>query len=600
MAAEKRVLTAVTDPAVVESLRRLDDDRADVSLAEPAPDESLRAYLDASREAVDCLLVDDRETTDLCAFLRDLSAAYPALPVVCCPSDGSERLASEALAAGATDYVPADVAVDRPAAFADRLLDAAGDDATSPTREAVEDVLQRVTDAFYALDTDWRVTFWNAQMAARTGRSPEEVVGKRLLEAFPAAAETELYENCERAMERQEPTVFETYYEPADYWLEVRVYPDDDGLSVYSREVTERKERELELERYEAMVETVGNGVYTFDEDYYFTAVNEAMSTLTGYDRDELVGMHASEIFDETDLERARAARKELLDSAHDVATVERDIRRADGSTFPAEIHFGLLPFTDEFRGTAGVVRDVTERKARQERLRRQNERLDEFASVVSHDLRNPINVASASLDIYRENGDERYLDDIETAHERMLDIVEDVLSLARHGHTVDEVQPAPLSAVASRAWSVVDTADALLATPDDVVVTADSGRLQELLENLFRNAREHATGDARGTADERTGADVADTVDDPLTVRVGAFDDGFYVEDDGVGIPEERREQVLEASYTTNERGTGFGLAIVEQIATAHGWTVAVTEGESGGARFEFTEVEVGPGSGP
>jgi signal transduction histidine kinase len=74
----------------------------------------------------------------------------------------------------------------------------------------------------------------------------------------------------------------------------------------------------------------------------------------------------------------------------------------------------------------------------------------------------------------------------------------------------------------------------------------------------------------------------------------VGRLDNGFFVEDDGPGIPEEMREKVFEAGYSSEEEGTGLGLSIVGTIAEAHGWTVSVTEGREGGARFELTGVDI------
>ncbi|MFT4881065.1 MAG: signal transduction histidine kinase, partial [Salinirussus sp.] len=103
--------------------------------------------------------------------------------------------------------------------------------------------------------------------------------------------------------------------------------------------------------------------------------------------------------------------------------------------------------------------------------------------------------------------------------------------------------------------------------------IRANGNSLQQLFENLYRNAVEHGG--------------------DNVTVQVGAMDGGFYVADTGPGIPESEREAVFEAGYSTSERGTGFGLRIVKQIVDGHGWNVAVTESEQGGARFEITGVD-------
>jgi signal transduction histidine kinase len=106
-----------------------------------------------------------------------------------------------------------------------------------------------------------------------------------------------------------------------------------------------------------------------------------------------------------------------------------------------------------------------------------------------------------------------------------------------------------------------------------DITVRANRPRLQRLLENLIRNAVEHGAADA--------------------TVRLGELPGGFYVEDDGKGVPEDRRDKIFETGYSESDRGTGFGLSICRQIAEAHQWGIEATEGQTGGARFEITGVD-------
>jgi signal transduction histidine kinase len=231
-----------------------------------------------------------------------------------------------------------------------------------------------------------------------------------------------------------------------------------------------------------------------------------------------------------------------------------------------------VRPFADaggRENGRLFYLHDVTDRERRERELRRQNDQLERFASLVSHDLRNPLNVAEGYVEHAKATGDVAALDDVELAHDRMRDIIDDVLALAREGQTVTDVEPVEVAAVADRAWASVDTADATLVLNADATVLADDSRLRRLLENLFRNAVEHGGSD--------------------VTVTVGATGDGFYVADDGPGIPESERDQVLEDGYTTNEDGTGLGLSIVTSIANAHDWTVAVEDSADAGARFEF-----------
>jgi signal transduction histidine kinase len=150
----------------------------------------------------------------------------------------------------------------------------------------------------------------------------------------------------------------------------------------------------------------------------------------------------------------------------------------------------------------------------------------------------------------------------------------------------VEATGPLELGLTVRACWETVDTGDAELLIEDDATILADEDRLRQVFENLFRNCIEH------GVTDGEPAPDAAD----PLTVRVGVLptDDGVYVEDDGPGIPEERRREVFEQGYSTTTGGTGLGLAIVEKMATAHGWTVAVTQGREGGARIEISGVEV------
>jgi signal transduction histidine kinase len=245
--------------------------------------------------------------------------------------------------------------------------------------------------------------------------------------------------------------------------------------------------------------------------------------------------------------------------------------------------------------GTVAGTAEVRQRQAARA-ARRERHRLEEFASVVSHDLRNPLEIARGYLTKAFETGDPDHLIRVNEALDRMNELIEDSLALAREGAVVENPEPVELEAVVRAAWDLVDTGDAVLRPPDGGVVEADEARLRELLENLFRNAVAHGretSGDPGDAAPNREPAPTADGGTEPaeatLTVTVGEFDEGFYVADDGVGIPESERDAVFDRGHTTDENGSGLGLAIVETIAEAHGWRVAVTESDSGGARFEF-----------
>ncbi|WP_435182564.1 sensor histidine kinase [Halobellus sp. EA9] len=246
--------------------------------------------------------------------------------------------------------------------------------------------------------------------------------------------------------------------------------------------------------------------------------------------------------------------------------------RRADGSTFPTEVWLTKIELDEEHRIVA-FSRDVTERHEYEAELQRQIDRLEQFATVVSHDLRNPLNVATGRLDLLREEVDSDHLDVAVDALDRMEELIEDLLVLAREGGQATDADAVDLAGLAGDCWRTVSTAEATLDIRTDERIRADRPRLQQLLENLIRNAIEHGGSD--------------------VTLTVGDLPGGFYVEDDGPGIPPDEREHVFETGYSTAEEGTGLGLNIVRQVAEAHGWDVTITESGAGGARFEITGVE-------
>ncbi|MFB6090916.1 MAG: PAS domain S-box protein [Halobellus sp.] len=207
--------------------------------------------------------------------------------------------------------------------------------------------------------------------------------------------------------------------------------------------------------------------------------------------------------------------------------------------------------------------------RERERELTRQNARLEQFASVVSHDLRNPLNVAQGRLELAMDDCDHEQLEAVRDAHDRMKSLVDDLLTLARDRDTEIDRERIDLDAFVRTCWTNVDTAEATLAVETDAEVLADETQLRQLFENLFRNAVEHGGPD--------------------VTVRVGSMENGFYVEDDGPGIPEEDRDEVFEYGFSTSHDGTGFGLAIAQQCAEAHGWEIRAVAGSDGGARFEI-----------
>ena len=393
----------------------------------------------------------------------------------------------------------------------------------------------------------------------------------------------------------------------------------------------------LESERYSAVLQALGYPIYVVDAEGRFAYVDEAFADLTGYDREELVGAEPSVVKTTESVEAANEALRSVVsESGPDAEQFEIEIRTKDGEVIPCRDHLAPLPFETDYRGCAGILRDITSQQRRREELARKNERLEEFISVASHDLRTPLSTARTAAGLAAETGDDRFFEKLDDAHDRFERMLDELLTLAREGDAVAVTESIDLGAAARTAWEAVGTDAATLSVASSPTVEADTGRLRRLLENLLRNSVEHGSTGNRTVSDDsvehgstgsrpeaddavehgstgprsdshgnsvehgstgsRPEADDAGERADGVTITVGSLDDrtGFYVADDGPGIPQEARESAFEPGFTTTDDGSGFGLAIVARIAAAHGWAVTLTESDADGARFEFAGVDL------
>ncbi|MFB6071624.1 MAG: PAS domain S-box protein [Halobacterium sp.] len=328
-----------------------------------------------------------------------------------------------------------------------------------------------------------------------------------------------------------------------------------------------------QLRVFRRIVEHGGHSIVVTRPDGTIEYVNPQFEAQTGYDRSEVVGENPRVLSSgEHDDAFYADLWETILDG--DVWRGELVDERRDGTRF--WVDQTIAPVTDEtgeVEHFVAINRDVTDLKEYEAELERKNERLDEFASVVSHDLRSPLNVAAGRVALARDERDSEHLEEAARALERIDELVGDVLELARQGETIDETEPVPVRAVAEDAWRQVEAPDAGLDVRTDRVVSADRTRLQELFENLFRNAVEHGGRD--------------------VTVTVGDAEDGFFVADDGPGFSDADPDYLFESGYTTARDGTGLGLAIVQRIVEAHGADVSAVDGAEG-ARVEVTGLGV------
>ncbi len=383
--------------------------------------------------------------------------------------------------------------------------------------------------------------------------------------------------------------------------------PDDEpGVAVYT-DISDYKSVE---ERYSALVQSSSDALFILDRQGVVDYVSPAVEEVFGHDPDALVGYPLTEYVHPADRENVG----ELLSDPTGWAGETRSVTyrfRAEGEWRTVESVARSRLYDPAVEGVVMNCRDVTERERYQRELERQNDRLEEFAAVVSHDLRNPLTVARGHLQNARSglgsgdgDGDggpdpTEALSEVETSMDRMETLIGELLTLARRGEDVEEPEPVSLGQVWEAAVSTVDTDAVTPVVEEEATLLADETRLRRAFENLLRNVVDHA---GAGT-EVRVGVIDAGADGGPPTAADGEgagdgkwYDDspaGLYVADDGPGVPPEDRDRVFEPRYTTHQEGTGLGLNIVRQIVEAHDWSVRVTESQNGGARFEVTGVD-------
>ncbi len=499
--------------------------------------------------------------------------------------------------------------------------------ASGADTEARQAILDRMTDGFLALGRDREITYLNDRAfdlltdigdEGAPADDRDALYGRSLGDVLPTPVVDALHERCERAMANQEPAAFELHRPESDRFFEGDIYPSESGLSVYVREVTERRRAARERDRSERALRELYRVSADPDPDFdekleevleigcerlglpiaFLTRIEDGtMTVMASRGSHPELQKGDSCPLEETYCRRTlETAEPTVVTSAvgdsnvRDVAYERFELGAYVGvKVYVAGELYGTLCFAasnarpggfgDEERNFIELlsqwVRYELEHQRDEAVLKRQNERLEEFASIVSHDLRNPLNVAQGNVELALETGETDRLASALDALDRAEELVSDVLALARQGRVVDSPEPVPLTTVANAAWSAVSPGESTMTVEENISVEADRERLRALFENLFRNSVEH-------------GAD-----GEPVHIEVGPLPGGFYVADDGKGIDPADAEQIFDHGFTTNEDGTGLGLSIVRTIAEAHGWEVELAGGEDG-TRFEFRGVEL------
>ncbi|RAW44347.1 hybrid sensor histidine kinase/response regulator [Halorubrum sp. 48-1-W] len=590
-----RILHVDDNPSFCDLTREFlqrEDSRFEV-VSENSPTDALNR-IQTEQEQLDCLLSDyNMPEMNGLEFLETLQQQFPdfSAPFILLTGEGNEDVAAEALNIGASSYIQKG----NPEVYeyvATRIRHDLETEQAYRDSQRFDTLLSAIDDPFYILDGNGRFSYVNNAFCDLTGYDRATIRGSdpSLVKDEQAVAVGEKYLAQLLSNDGPDSTTFEVKIQPkngdaihCEDRMSVLPYEGEEfrGSLGVLRDISERKAREQQLreakERYQLLVEQSLIGLY-ISRGTEIIYHNPKFAELFGC-TDE-----ANVLASESLSERVQPAdRDRLADNLGEVMIGDRDSIRepfvgvqADGDTINIELLARKIELDGE-PAVIGTVVDADEDDQSYWQLRRERDRLEAFTSIVSHDLRTPLSVAQGRIELVLQELTEgsavESLEDADRALRRMEAMLGELLTLAKQGEVVADTEPASIQEIAESTWENVETADAHLHVSTDNSIEADPGRMKSLFENLYKNAVEHGRSD--------------------ITLRVGASEEGIYIEDDGPGIPADVREEVFEPGYSSSEEGTGFGLSIVEEIVEAHGWEIGITEAESGGARFDITGVE-------
>ncbi|WP_436901311.1 PAS domain-containing protein [Halovenus halobia] len=587
MSGNIRVLHVDDDPNLADVASTVLERESEELTVETAthPDEGLDQL---GSKPFDCVVSDyDMPDTNGIQFLEAVRENHPDLPFILFTGKGSEEIASEAISAGVTDYLQKESGIDQYAVLANRIQNAAD---ARESEQMLEERTRRLETLISTLpgivyrsknQPDWPMEAVEGEVEELTGYTAEELESGSVVwgeDVLHPEERERMWAAVQEGLARD--GTFEVTYQIQTrdgavrwMWERGRGIYDNGDLEALEGFITDITERKRWAERLDAYIDNTSDILGIVSEDGTFADLSPSSEHVLGYTPEELVGDSVFEYVHPADREWVGSEFADLVETGTR-KRIEYRFQDADGSYLWLE-SVASDRTESALSGYVVTTRDITDRKEREHKLLTQNEKLDAFTGFVSHDLRNALNVATLRLDLATQDVESPHLDNVADSLDRMEQLIDDLLVFADQGTAVGDTEAVDLAELAPEPWANLDTAGATLelAFDDSPTIQADPSRVKSLLENLYHNAVEHGDTDT--------------------TVTVGTLDpDGFYVEDDGVGLAVEERDRVFEAGYTTKDDGTGLGLAIVEQVATEHGWDIDVTESEAGGARFEITGV--------
>ncbi|MDG5789752.1 PAS domain S-box protein [Evansella sp. AB-P1] len=444
------------------------------------------------------------------------------------------------------------------------------------------DILDRISDAFFAVDSDWNITYFNTEAVRVLGREKKEVLNLNLWVAFPEAVNQEVYRQYHKAVREQKPVFFEMYWPPRSMWYNVRAFPSSNGLTVFFQDITVQKQLATKQEEhYKSLFHNNPDAVFSFDLDGNYISVNPAMEKLLGYNEQEFINMNWSPLVKEEEVEEVDYYFQKALKG--ETQHYETIARHRDGSTINVKVTNMPIIVCGKIVGVYGIARDVT-KEMETEKLLVDSEKLmavGQLAASIAHEIRNPLTSLKGFLQLMEQTegqSNEEYLKILSDEVSRIELITGELLVLAKpQAHDFQMIDILIIiKDVVTLLYSQALMNGVEIHSDYEVLpkIKGIETQLKQALINVIKNAIEamESGGNLYISVKNNGGAIV------------------IVVKDEGVGIPKEILEKIGSPFYTTKEKGTGLGMMTTMKIIQTHEGKFEITSAPSDGTTVKIT----------
>jgi PAS domain S-box-containing protein len=475
------------------------------------------------------------------------------------------------------------------------------------------EILESIGDAFYAVDEDWTVTYWNKQAESVVGKKKEDVLGKNLWEEFPDAIDTDFYRQFNRAMETGDTINFEEYYATLDMWIEVAVYPSDNGLSIYFKDITLRKKADIRLlqanERFELVTKATNDAIWDWDienDDFYRSDnIHKILGNSTSaklkknqfwkdaFHPDDLGKLKESiqSALNDPQSERWEMEYRVLNENDEELSIIDRGIIVRNKKGKATRMVGAMTDLTKQKRLEKELFQLNESLKNYAKELERSNEELEQFAFITSHDLQEPLRMISSFMDLLKR----KYADQLDDkAHQyihfatdgakRMKQIILDLLLYSRANKPSEQLEEINLNKIVSeytqlRRKLIAEKKAAI--TFDGLPVLQTFGApITQIIHCLLDNALKYVK------------ENVPPRIEIQAKEKEGFWE--FSIKDNGIGIEEMFYDKIFVIFQRLHNRnqhdGTGIGLSIAKRSVEYLGGEIWLESKVGEGTTFYFT----------